>query len=319
VAPIIPVMRAPARRNNPLPGCKSSRDVHLVNIDESLIFKECFPYVQGWTDTPPGRSCCQTLSLRPDFQLSDLIQEASRRVMAQRASDASKTIDEAAAGPPLRRLQTKEQQVAEFLRESILAGVFARGQKLKQAEIAKYLDISITPVREAIKLLEAEGYVHNSAHRGAVVAPFQIERVDELFQLRLAMEPKLTLAAARLLTARDIDELSAIDSLLREAAHHTEQESKRRGYNYRFHFRLYECAELPQTLQFVHILWAKYPFDMLGALPNRAEQVAQDHASIMEALRTRNARAAMQAMQKHMESGHRLFKTYYSLGMPRER
>jgi DNA-binding GntR family transcriptional regulator len=215
--------------------------------------------------------------------------------------------------PPLERLQTKEQQVAEYLREGILAGEFARRQKLKQAEIAKRLDISITPVREAMKLLEAEGYIEVSAHRGAVVAPFQIERVDELFQLRLAMEAKLTLAATKRLTNRDIDELTAIDSALHEAANHKEGESLRRGYNYRFHFRLYECADLPQTLHFVRVTWAKYPFDMLGALPNRAEQVAREHDEIMQGLRVRDARATMRAMQRHLESGHRLFKANYGL------
>jgi DNA-binding GntR family transcriptional regulator len=214
---------------------------------------------------------------------------------------------------PLERLQTKEQQVAEFLRESILAGVFMRGQKLKQAEIAKRLDISITPVREALKLLEAEGYILVSAHRGAVVAPFQIERVDELYQLRIAMEAKLTLAAAKLLTKGDLDELTAIDGILHEAAARKELESTRRGYNFRFHFRLYERAGLPQTLHFVRIVWAKYPFDMLGALPNRPEQVAREHDKIMQALQARDGRGAMRAMQAHIESGHRLFKANYGL------
>ena len=214
---------------------------------------------------------------------------------------------------PLERLQTKEQQVAEYLREGILAGEFARGQKLKQAEIAKRLDISITPVREAMKLLEAEGYIHVSAHRGAAVAPFQIERVDELFQLRLAMESKLTLAATKLLTNRDIDDLTAIDAALHEAANHKDLESRRRGLNYRFHFRLYECADLPQTLHFVRVVWAKYPFDMLGALPNRAEQVASEHDAIMQGLRIRDPRATMRAMQRHLELGHRLFKANYAL------
>ena len=212
---------------------------------------------------------------------------------------------------PLARLQTKEQQVAEFLREGILAGEFARGQKLKQAGIAKRLDISITPVREAIKLLEAEGYIHVAAHRSPVVAPFQIERVDELFQLRLAMETKLTLAATKLLTDRDMDDLAVIDDALRKVSGHKELESKRRGYNYRFHFRLYECADLPQTLHFTRVVWAKYPFDMLGALPGRGEQVIGEHESIMEGLRRRDARATMQAMQRHLEFGHRLFKSNY--------
>jgi DNA-binding GntR family transcriptional regulator len=214
---------------------------------------------------------------------------------------------------PLGRLQTKEQQVAEYLREGILAGEFARGQKLKQADIAKRLDISITPVREAMKLLEAEGYIHVSAHRGAVVAPFQMERVDELFQLRLAMESKLTLAATKLLTDRDIDDLTAIDAALHEAASHKEDESLRRGYNHRFHFRLYECADLPQTLHFVRVVWAKYPFDLLGALPNRAEQVASEHDAIMQGLRIRDPRATMRAMQLHIEAGHRLFKANYAV------
>ncbi len=214
---------------------------------------------------------------------------------------------------PLERLQTKEQQVAEFLRESILGGVFARGQKLKQAEIAKRLDISITPVREALKLLEAEGYIKVLAHRGAVVAPFQIERVDELYQLRLAMEPKLTLAATKLLTDKDIEELTAIDGLIHQAAHRKDLESARRAYNFRFHFRLYECADLPQTLHFVRVVWAKYPFDMIGALPNRGEQVVNEHEKIMQALQARDGRAAMRAMQAHIESGHRLFKSNYGL------
>jgi DNA-binding GntR family transcriptional regulator len=214
---------------------------------------------------------------------------------------------------PLERLQTKEQQVAEYLREGIMAGEFARGQKLKQAEIAKRLDISITPVREAMKLLEAEGYIEVSAHRGAAVAPFQIERVDELFQLRFAMETKLTLAATKLLTNRDIDELAAIDDALREAASRKELESVRRGFNYRFHFRLYECADLPQTLHFVRVVWAKYPFDMLSVLQNRAEQMASEHGAIMQSVRTRDPRATVRAMQRHLQSGHRLLKANYSL------
>ncbi len=212
---------------------------------------------------------------------------------------------------PLERLQTKEQQVAEFLREGILGGLFARGQKLKQAEIAERLDISITPVREALKLLEAEGYVQVSAHKGAIVTPFQIERVDELFQIRLMMEPKMTAAATERMTQRDLEELSAIDALMNQAVDQRELESTRRAYNFRFHFRLYKCADLPQMLHFTRVVWAKYPFDVLGEQPNRAEQVASEHASILQALRDRDANAASKAMRSHIESGQRLFRTKY--------
>ncbi|HET7714456.1 MAG TPA: GntR family transcriptional regulator, partial [Bauldia sp.] len=72
----------------------------------------------------------------------------------------------------LRSKVTVEHQIAEVLREKIIVGSIARGQKLKQAEIATMLGVSITPVREALRLLEAQGYVAVTAHRGAVVAPF---------------------------------------------------------------------------------------------------------------------------------------------------
>ena len=68
----------------------------------------------------------------------------------------------------------------------------------------------------------------------------------------------------------------------------------------------------------VRVVWAKYPFDMLGALPNRGEQVTIEHDAIMEGLRIRDARATMRAMQRHLESGHRLFKANYGLWAGRE-
>jgi DNA-binding GntR family transcriptional regulator len=55
------------------------------------------------------------------------------------------------------QFRTKEEQVADYLREGIIAGRFPRGARLKQQEIATLLNTSITPVREALKLLEAEG------------------------------------------------------------------------------------------------------------------------------------------------------------------
>ena len=61
--------------------------------------------------------------------------------------------------------KTKEEYVAEFLREGILSGRLPLGMRLKQADIAEQLKLSITPVREAFRILEAEGYVINETHR----------------------------------------------------------------------------------------------------------------------------------------------------------
>lgn len=206
--------------------------------------------------------------------------------------------------------RTKEHQVAELLRERIIAGGFFRGQRLKQAEIAKQLAISITPVREALRLLEAEGYVRVSSHRGAVVAPFQIDQADELYDLRLGLEGRLAGAAAKLLTPADLDSLLRLDADIRRATVQGDREGVRGG-NFRFHFRLYDLAALPNTVGFVRVLWARYPFDLLGAIPGRPERVIDEHAAILEALRRRDPRQAARAMQAHIASGHRQFKATY--------
>jgi DNA-binding GntR family transcriptional regulator len=236
---------------------------------------------------------------------------------AQRLEDAFKP-----AAVPLTRdlglewkispFQTKEHQVAELLREKIIAGVIVRGQKLKQAQIAKILDISITPVREALRLLEAEGYVRVSSHRGAVVAPFQIEQADELFDLRLTLEGKLTTAAAKRLTPVDLQVLIGLNDAIRDALARDERE-KVRGGNFRFHFRFYEHADMPNTLEFVRVLWAKYPFDLLGAIPGRPARVLDEHAELIEALQANDPRKATRAMQAHIASGHRDFKATYAI------
>ena len=101
----------------------------------------------------------------------------------------------------LKSKATVERQIAEVLREKIIVGVIARGQKLKQAEIARLLGVSITPVREALRLLEAQGYVAVKAHRGAVVSPFVVEGAEELYELRQALESRLTREAARRMTS----------------------------------------------------------------------------------------------------------------------
>ncbi len=212
--------------------------------------------------------------------------------------------------------QTKEHQVAELLREKIISGGFVRGQRLKQAEIAKLLDISITPVREALRLLEAEGYVRVSSHRGAVVAPFQIDQADELYDLRMSLEGKLTASAAKRMTAAELDSLVLLDHEIREATRNGDRE-KLRGANFRFHFQLYQLAVLPHTLGFVRVLWAKYPFDLLGAIKSRQQLVLDEHAVLIDALRERDPRLAMRAMQAHITSGHRQFKATYTVDAAR--
>jgi DNA-binding GntR family transcriptional regulator len=204
--------------------------------------------------------------------------------------------------------RTKEEQVADFLREGIISGMFPRGSRLKQAEIAERLQLSITPVREALKLLEAEGYVDGNSYRGACVVPFDATASEEVLELRLMLESRLIRGTADHVTAQDITELRALADEF-ERAFDAGDRASARGVNYRFHRRLYSIADMPQTLHFVQILWARYPFDLINAIEGRGRHAAKEHDEILRALLNGDASAAMLAMRKHIESGWSLLKS----------
>jgi DNA-binding GntR family transcriptional regulator len=200
------------------------------------------------------------------------------------------------------QFRTKEEQVADYLREGIIAGRFARGARLKQQEIATLLNTSITPVREALKLLEAEGYVSGDSYRGAVVAPFDIDTSTETLNLRILLETQLVRGAVEQATAADIAELKVLAQEFATAFDAGDNETARAA-NYRFHHRMFEIARMPQTLHFVQILWARYPFDLINRLKGRVSRAAVEHEELLQAFIASDVAAAMLATRQHIEAG----------------
>ena len=198
--------------------------------------------------------------------------------------------------------RTKEEQVADYLREHIIAGRIPRGARLKQQEIATQLNTSITPVREALKLLEAEGYVTGDSYKGAVVAPFDIEASAEVLNLRILLETQLVKGAAANASTADIAELKVLAAEFARAFTAGDNEAARAA-NYRFHHRMFAIAAMPQTLHFVQILWARYPFDLINRLKGRVSRAADEHDEVLDALIASDSAAAMLATRQHIEAG----------------
>lgn len=198
--------------------------------------------------------------------------------------------------------KTKEDYVAEFLREGILAGRFPRGARLKQAEIARELDISITPVREAFRILDAEGYIHNVTHRGVVVAPFDASATREIIELRVVLESRLVLAAMRSMSREDLLKLAELEHDFEQAIAKGDRPAVR-AMNYRFHSFFYSLAKQPQTLHFMQILWAKYPFDLINLIGGRVGRAAQEHGAILKAIAAGDEPATLTAVREHIEAG----------------
>ncbi len=205
-------------------------------------------------------------------------------------------------------IRTKEEQVAEFLREEIIAGRFARGERLKQLEIAALLDISATPVREALRLLEAEGYVLSMSHRGMVVAPFDVAASSEIVELRVLLEGRLALAATDRIERADLDGLLASHDTFLSAVDGGDRHEIR-ALNYQFHRQLYGFAGQPQTWRFVQMLWAKYPFDLINLIDGRPSRAVAEHSDILEGMLAGDRIAVAAAVRQHVTYGWQELQT----------
>ena len=107
-------------------------------------------------------------------------------------------------------MATASKNTTAMLRELILAGSLAAGAKLGETELANRLDVSRTPVREALSRLAAEGLVEIVPNRGARVAKWSDHDLEQIFELRLRLEPYAVGLAVPRLTNADLDELQAL-------------------------------------------------------------------------------------------------------------
>jgi DNA-binding GntR family transcriptional regulator len=198
---------------------------------------------------------------------------------------------------------TKQDQVVEQIREQIIAGEFERGERLKQADIALKLGVSVTPVREALKALEMEGYVKSYPNRGIYIPQYSQTDIQEIFDLRLGMEMDLVSKALDNLEQADLQDLGLIQQQF-QACLHKQDYFGMRIANVKFHFKLYEAARRPLTLQFVRVLWAKYPFGFQDQMNiRRFELIFQEHQAVLDMLVAGDRQGVLHHFKDHLTAG----------------
>lgn len=194
---------------------------------------------------------------------------------------------------------TKKEYAAQFLRELIIAGELRSGDRVMQQEIAEELGVSVTPVREAIRQLEIEGYLESTAHVGVRVSPPHRSSLDEVYQLRIELEGELCAEAARRASDEQLEDVRGLHEEFGEAVERGDRMAARRA-NYRFHLAIWELAQRPVTLELVNSLWAKFPWDTLDDVDIRGAYAIQEHAAQLKALEARDPEAARQAGHDHI-------------------
>jgi len=188
------------------------------------------------------------------------------------------------------------------LREMVMFGVLAPGQKVTIQGIARLLEAGMTPVREAIRRLTAEGALELHENRRISVPRLTRAQLDELAFARQVLEPKLARMALARMTPRDVEALAAIDRQLDEAI----AEGDVPAYlacNHRFHFALYEAAGAPILLSLTKSLWLRFGPSLRVVIESDGAVGPDRHRDALAALRAGDAEALARAVEADVAQG----------------
>lgn len=197
---------------------------------------------------------------------------------------------------------TKKEYVARRIREMIVSGEIRAGARIRQKDIAEQLGVSATPVREALRQLETEGYLRSTPHVGVHVSDVNREGLDEVYEIRALLEGRLARLAAENIDDESARELQQLAEEFRKATREGRLVDARR-MNYRLHRQIWEFAQQPFTLEIVNALWAKFPWDTLDYVPGRDRRSVHEHKTLVDALAAHDGERAERALWQHIQSG----------------
>ena len=194
------------------------------------------------------------------------------------------------------------EQVAEQLRQRIFQRELEPGSWIDELKIAEEFGISRTPLREAIKVLAAEGLVTMKVRRGAYVTEMSEKDLRDVYHLLSLLESD----AAAVVAERASDaQLQSLQALHDELERSTGDRDQFFAVNERFHMQLLALADNRWRDQMVADLRKVMKLNRHNSLlkQGRIEESLQEHRAIMAALRARDAAKAMRSMQLHFSNG----------------
>ncbi len=194
------------------------------------------------------------------------------------------------------------EEVAELMRERIFKNELQPGDWIDELKISAEYGISRTPLREAIKVLAAEGLVTMKVRRGAYVTEVNQRDVSDVFHLMALLEAD---AAAQVANQATDAEIALLEALHQQLEKTTKDRAKFFALNEQFHFKLLELASNRWRDQIVADLRKVLKLNRAQSLlkTGRIEQSISEHRALMLALKKRDADAARSAMQAHIANG----------------
>lgn len=199
-----------------------------------------------------------------------------------------------------------------YLRDKILNEEYVADQKLNEVALAKELNISRTPIREALKQLELEGLVKSIPNKGVYVLGFSARDIDDMLEIRYALEGIAIQLAIERLNDVQLQKIKEVYDLMEFYAHKGDQD-KFNELNIAFHESIYRCTQsqyFEQLLKDINYYISVTSRHSIRQ-PQRLDSAAIEHREIYEAIVAKDKVKAKEKIQKHIRKTQLLVRNYY--------
>jgi len=205
---------------------------------------------------------------------------------------------------PIERHQTLRERILETIREAILSGQLKAGEKVAEPELAERFGISRTPIREAFRQLESEGYLTVIPRKGAVVTDLSEREVEEFYSIKSILEGYAARMAAEKMSSKDYERLEAINFRLKKLAEEGDVKTFFRVHD-EFHELFIRAAGNDKLFDLIGQMLRKFNRLRMAslALPGRMEISVQEHMKILEAFRRHDGEMADNLVRKNAAYG----------------
>lgn len=198
--------------------------------------------------------------------------------------------------------QPLREVVFETLRDAIRKGILKPGERLMEIHLAEQLGVSRTPVREAIRKLELEGYVIMMPRRGTYVSNLSIKDINEVFEIRTSLDSLASGLAAERITDEELEHLQRLLVVIGEAIKEKNME-KIVEADTKFHDILYQASRNNRLVGIIYNLREQLTSFRAKSMayPGRLAETLEEHRRIVDTIAQGDAVAAQKASEYHME------------------
>ncbi len=199
----------------------------------------------------------------------------------------------------IERHQTLREKILETIREAILKGTLKPGEKVAEPELAERFGISRTPIREAFRQLESEGYLTVIPRKGAVVTALSEQDVQEFYAIKSILEGYAAELAATKLTEKDIEKLKSINEKLKKLAAEGDVKAFFRVHN-EFHDLFIRVAGNHKLAELINQLGMKFNRLRMASLSvtGRMDISVVEHEGLIEAFKNQDGVQAENLVKK---------------------